>query len=361
MSHVEHPDIPEEPQMETEVDDALMHRFDRNSRLFRARDAIVAVLVAAAVLVLVKGTSMTRQGDQLTGLQHDVVVAVGRPAGWIADQLPLHTAAAKLTKPLSPDQDLGSAGGFDQTGQAAGSGPVHPTRGEQLPPITPDAFSAAAIGARPPARRALHTLLVTGDSLSTPLDKELARRLAGKGVKVDMEPHLGTGISKTALVDWGKLSREQASVDRPDAVVVFIGANEGWPMQGPDGKDVPCCGADWAAVYANRVRQVMNTFRRGGATHVYWLKVMTPRDAARERIEKVVNAAIDVAAQPWRSQIDIVDTISIFTPGERYRDSMNIGGRDTLVRESDGIHLNETGASFMADQLVRLLGTQFTF
>ena len=38
--------------------------------------------------------------------------------------------------------------------------------------------------------------------------------------------------------------------DRPDAVVVFIGANEGFPMPGPGGRAVQCCGPQWAAVYA---------------------------------------------------------------------------------------------------------------
>lgn len=357
MTKVPHPDIPEEPQMETSVDDALMDRFDRNSQLFRARDAIIAVFVAAAVLVLVKGTSMERAGEQLTGLQHDVVVAVGKPAGWIADQLPLHTAATNLTKPLSPDEDLGDVGGFDQA-QAAGAGAG---AASQVPTVTPDAFSPQELGGRPPAKRPLETLLVTGDSLSTPLDKELARRLTDKGVKVLTEPHLGTGISKTALVDWGKLSAKQASDDAPDAVVMFIGANEGWPMKGADGQDVECCGADWAAIYANRVRQMMNTYRRNGATHVYWLKVMTPRDADRQRVEKAVNAGIDVAAQPWRSQIDVVDTIAKFTPGDRYVDSIDVNGRKTLVRESDGIHLNQAGAGLMADEMVALLGARFTF
>lgn len=358
MAKVQHPDIPEEPQMETSVDDALMDRFDRNSQLFRARDAVIAVFVAVAVLVLVKGTSMERAGDQLTGLQHDVVVAVGKPAGWIADQLPLHTAAAKLTKPLSPDEDLGDAGGFDQAQTAAG-GAGDPAA--QVPPVTPDAFSPQELGGKAPAKRPLKTLLVTGDSLSTPLDKELARRLTDKGVNVLTEPHLGSGISKTALVDWGKLSTKQAADDAPDAVVMFIGANEGWPMKGANGKDVECCGADWAAIYANRVRQMMNTYRRNGATHVYWLKVMTPRDADRQRVEKAVNAGIDVAAQPWASQIDIVDTLSIFTPGDRYRDSIDVDGKSTLVRESDGIHLNPTGAGLMADELVQLLGARFIF
>ena len=48
--------------------------------------------------------------------------------------------------------------------------------------------------------------------------------------------------------------------------------------------------------YANRVRQVMDTYRQDGAAKVYWLTVMTPRDPDAQRVIKMVNAAIDVAA-----------------------------------------------------------------
>ena len=50
-----------------------------------------------------------------------------------------------------------------------------------------------------------------------------------------------------------------------------------------------------------------------------------------------MNASVDVAAQPWRSQVRVLDTVPIFTPGARYRASMPIGGHDTIVRESDGM------------------------
>ena len=38
---------------------------------------------------------------------------------------------------------------------------------------------------------------------------------------------------------------------------------------------------------------------------------------------------------------------------------MRLGGRTTLVRESDGIHLNEKGAGFLADLLVARLRQEF--
>src|SRR5205085_260078 len=130
-----------------------------------------------------------------------------------------------------------------------------------VPPVSPDAFDPSALGAKPPPRRPLRTLLVTGDSMSMPLDLDLSRRFAGSAVHVTRDPHVGTGISNSVLVDWGRLSTSQEQNDHPDAVVVFIGANEGFPMQGPGGRQVQCCSAQWAAIYATRARQMMNTYR----------------------------------------------------------------------------------------------------
>jgi hypothetical protein len=202
--------------------------------------------------------------------------------------------------------------------------------------------------------------LVTGDSLSTPLDTILARRLAPDGVEVIRDPHLGTGISNSAFTDWGELSTGQVARDHPDAVVVFIGANEGYAMPGPGGEDVECCGPDYAAVYANRVRQVMNTYRQDGAAKVYWLTVMTPRDPDAQRVERMVNAAIKVAAQPWASEVRVIDTVPIFTPDYEYTDAIEVDGEETIVRESDGIHLNEAGAEIAADAVLDRVDQDFT-
>jgi hypothetical protein len=229
--------------------------------------------------------------------------------------------------------------------------------------VTRDAFDPAALGQKPAApTRALHTLLVTGDSLSTPLDTEMAKRLAGRsGVRTIRDPHLGTGISKSLLVDWGQLSADQVKRDRPDAVVVFIGANEGFPLPGQEGKNVECCGPDWAAVYATRVRRMMETYRRRGAGRVYGLTLPAPRDSDRRDIARTVNASIYAAAAPYRAQVRVLDMSAIFTPGFKYRDAMDVDGRKQIVRESDGIHLNDVGVRPAADAVLQALARDFRF
>jgi lysophospholipase L1-like esterase len=335
-------------------DDNLMERFDREgARRFRARDAVIAIVIAAVVLVLCAGTSVKKAGEEMSpGIGRDIVLAVGRPAAWIADQLPFHSASHTLTAWLSPDAGLKGPGSF----QASASGV---SGAAAVAPVTPDAFSPAQIGQPPPARGRLHTLLVTGDSMSQPLDQDLAQTLTPQGVHVIRDPHIGTGISKSIIVDWGRLSVSQVSQDHPSAVVVFIGANEGFPMPGPGGRSVNCCGPEWAAIYATRVRRMMDTYRQNGAARVYWLTLPTPRETARAKIAQVVNAAIEVAAEPYRAEVRVIDTVPTFTPGNRYRDAITISGQPTIVRQADGIHLNDAGSSLAAKLVLAAVDQDF--
>jgi uncharacterized protein len=329
--------------------ESIHEAYDRaGARGFSAREALVCVFVCALLLAVLEGPSIRRAGERMdSGIQRTMVLAVGHPAGWVGDRLGVARVTHDATSWLSPDKSLSDQAGFANAPSSAS---------RRLPPVTPDAFDPVALGAKPLPHRPLETVLVTGDSMATPLDTEMARKLADRdGLKVIREPHLGTGISKSLLVDWGKLSAQQVAERKPDAVVVFIGANEGFAMPGPGGKQVECCGPDYAAVYANRVRRMMDTYRQKGAARVYWLTLPMPRDKDRQEVARTVNAAIAVAAEPLRSTVRVFDTVPIFTPGAKYRDAM--GGK--IVRQADGIHLNEAGARIAAAHVIALIDRDF--
>jgi hypothetical protein len=307
--------------------------------------------VSVLVLVLFEGSSVRQAGDDLQpGVERDVVRAVGKPAGWVADRLPFDEWGDDALAFLE-DEGSGANGGFGDARRADAAA---------VPAVSPDSFDPAELGAKADRPRKLDKLLVTGDSLSMPLDVELARRMADsdEDVEVERDPHVGTGISKTGLVDWGKLSTEHVSEREPDATVVFIGANEGFSMPGADGKDLECCGPDWAAEFAYRVRSMMNTYRQGGDARVYWLTLPLPRDGDLQDVARSVNAAIRVAAEPYRAQVRVLDMTSLFTPSG-YRDAMEIDGRRQIVRDPDGIHLNNEGARLAADVVLRAVRRDF--
>ena len=286
-----------------------------------ARDALIAIALATLLLVLFQGAAVRNAADQLSpGIGRDVVAAVGEPTGWIADQLPF-------------------------------TGPTD----DALAWLENDGEPRAA-----PAATGDVTLLVTGDSLAMPLDTELARRYAGSDVSVERDPHVGTGISKSDLVDWTELAAKQARRHDPDAVVVFIGANEGFALPKPGGGQAQCCGADWQDAFAARVGRMIDAYLRGGDARVYWLTVPTPRDPARQEIADAVNSAVTTAAEDAGDRVRAIDLDARFAPDGGYSDAIDVGGRERIVREQDGIHLNAAGAAVAADVVQDAVDEDFT-
>ena len=176
--------------------------------------------------------------------------------------------------------------------------------GRRRPAGHPGRVHAGELGASPPAAPA-----AAHAARHRRLDVAAARpgprpTLIPQGVKVIRDPHIGTGISKSILVDWGQAlhqpgragpSRRGRRVHRRQR-----GLLDARPRR-PDGRLLR---AEWAAIYATRVRRMMNTYRRAGAARVYWLTLPTPREAARaSRSRAWSTPPIVVAAEPWPRQV----------------------------------------------------------
>ncbi len=301
--------------MPTERDPSILAR--PTGRRLRARDALICVGVAVLLLLLVEGSSIRRSGEEMeTGVARTLVLAVGHPAGWVADRLPFAGAADRATAWLSPDEDLGGPGGFEAGGPARGLG------------------AWRRWGRRPSTRRRWASGRRAGRAAPAARDRRLpgaaAGRRAGPAPGRGRRAHgarraPGHRDLQSELVDWGRLSVQQVRERRPDAVVMLLGANEGFPMRAAGGGTVQCCGPAWAAEYATRARRMMDTYRRRGAARVYWLTLPAPRDGDRADIARTINAAIAVAAQPYRAQVRVLDLVRVFTPGGRFRDAMPSG------------------------------------
>jgi hypothetical protein len=216
---------------------------------------------------------------------------------------------------------------------------------------------AYVLGASTPQQRLRRTMvarprhgrlriLATGDSMIQIVDSFIRAR-AGERAQLRSDARVSTGISKPSLLDWRAHAREQAARIRPDVTVMFLGANDGFPMAGSD-----CCGAPWIAEYARRAHQMMRTYARGGRGRVYWLLLPAARRGFFREIFPAVNAALRGAAQGLEDEVELIELDEVFTPGGRFRKSMRIGGRLVRVRQSDGVHLNTNGAALAARLVV---------
>ena len=218
-------------------DDSLDDRFDRHGPRASARATrSSASALCALLLVLFEGRSMRRagRGDATRAGSARSCSRVGDPprAG-SPTASPLATRVRHARRlGCIPDETCSAAPAAStrRAPRAAAGG---------VPPVTPDAFDPRALGDKPRRQRAAAARCWSPAtrcrSRSTPSSRARSRR---SGVKVVRDAaHRHRASPRPTLVDWGKLSVAQvAQATSPDAVVVFIGANEGFPMRGRGGQ-----------------------------------------------------------------------------------------------------------------------------
>ena len=175
------------------------------------------------------------------------------------------------------------------------------------------------------------------------MQQPLAQRLRHLGHEVITDGRFGTGITKPEILDWPGHAEHQVREFRPDAAVVFIGANDSWPIAG-----TKCCGRRWRALYAQRVRQMIATYGRS-----VWLTLPAPRKPRLARVFRAVNRALHRAVADGRAQL--LDLVPVFTPGWRYRREMPWNGELVVVRQLDGVHLGHDGLGIASDLVVEAL------
>lgn len=194
---------------------------------------------------------------------------------------------------------------------------------------------------RPPAHL---RLLATGDSMIQIIDSYLRARLPRATVRSDA--HISTGISKPFMLDWVALAKRQAVSVRPDATVMFIGANDGFAIGSAN-----CCGRDWINAYAKRVETMMRAYLRDGHGRVYWLLLPPAGRPAFQRVFVAVNAALHRAAKAVGDGVELLDDGAIVAPGGRFTRTLH----GHVVRQDDEVHLSTYGASLVADEIIAAL------
>jgi hypothetical protein len=230
-------------------------------------------------------------------------------------------------------------------------------------PRRPGRYRVVVTGpAGPPVRRTLVVrpasrrlqVLATGDSMIQIIDGDLQQRLSQRGpIDVRSDAHISTGISKLFSFDWLVHARSSARALHPDVTVMFLGANDGFPMGTPRGHTAPCCNRAWEDEYARRARTMMRAYARGGAGTVYWLLLPTPRGKNFQRVFRPVNRALRAAARSFPGVVHLIDLGATFTPGGRFRQLMRWEGHTVSVRQPDGVHLSVAGASIAATLIIR--------
>lgn len=219
---------------------------------------------------------------------------------------------------------------------SAASVPATPTPKPTVPP--PEVWEASASR---PVR-----VWVGGDSMGGELGWGLGPMLEKTGV---LEPVLfykeSSGICRPDFYDWRDKMESVMRNDKPDAVVVMIGANDIQSVW-QDGKWIEHGDPDWMRLYQKRVGDMAKTAIKGGARRVYWVGMPIMQKSSSNSYMRSVNKAVQKAVAG--------------IPGAQYVDSWGLftdedGDFVQSLRLADGFHFSVEGQKLISKAVLKAI------
>jgi len=300
------------------------------------------VLIAFLIAALFNSEAMVRAGEGMKpGTTRDIVLGVAEPLDTVAGAVGFHLPRQGFD--LAFGQESKTASGTELE-----EGSVGILRRRASEEARPD-------WRRPTTARPLR-VLVTGDSEADLVGLRL-NDLDTRGLlDIETVARNGTALTNPGFFNWELNAEQEIEARDPEAVVMLIGANDGFNVEA-DGEVHAPGTPEWETEFARRVAVVMEALAGDGDRPVYWVPPPTARDETFDAIYESENRAVQRAAESVTGAryIDVYYTIN---DGE-YTDQVRIGGRKVLGRQSDGIHFNREGALVPAQMVLDAMATDF--
>jgi uncharacterized protein len=285
---------------------------------------VIALLVAA----LFNSEAIVRAGESMQGgTTRDVVLSVARPLDDVAGAVGLHLPRQGFDKAFGQEAKTAEGTELEQGSTAI---------------LRPNKRKDARQSFVQPTPTSPVEVFVTGDSQAQFIGELLTDELPDDLFNVEVMPRNATGLTNPEFFNWEINAQQEIDARKPDAVVMVIGANDGFNVLGEDGQLYGPQDPEWETEYARRAAVVMRELGSKGKRPVYWLPPPTARDPEFNTIYETQNRAIEQAARavPGARYVDIYNTIN----NGRYSDELKIDGRRVLARQSDGVHFSREGS-----------------
>jgi len=223
-----------------------------------------------------------------------------------------------------------------------------------LPPATSGGPATLGGGASPaqPGRAVSNAdplrEYMAGDSFAEWIGADLTAYGQRSGpVTTSTDGKISSGLANPAFFDWPARLTQAMATNRPDVVVIVLGANDLNGVSGSAGyfaNGTP----GWLTEYGRRQGQIMDIVGQRGA-QLYWLAQPPMRDPGQNSAAFAVNqsARAQIASRPW---VHYVDTWTLFSDANGNYATTVIGasGQAITARQDDGLHLSREGATLLA-------------
>ena len=166
----------------------------------------------------------------------------------------------------------------------------------------------------PLPKRQIRSLMVVGDSLSISLGEQVETSLAtAPRLSFARLGKVSSGLARPDFFDWDRHMEDMAARNKPDAVVVMIGANDNQHLRQADGSQVYFGTPEWDRAYAAKVRRVVETCRRyNPQASIFWMGAPVMASPALSRDLRHINALVAQVMERTRD-CHYVDTWKLFS------------------------------------------------
>ncbi len=167
-----------------------------------------------------------------------------------------------------------------------------------------------------------------------------------KDAKVEF---LGAGISGNKVPDLQKRLDRDVLARKPTLVFIYIGINDVW-----HGQDDPTRGTSKEAFKAGLV-DVIKRIQGSGARVILCTPTVIgeKKDGANKNDAKLDEYAAISRAVAKDLKVPVCDLRSAFI---MYLKTHNPDNKDREIMTGDGVHLNDAGNKFVAEQMMRMFG-----
>ena len=166
----------------------------------------------------------------------------------------------------------------------------------------------------------------------------------------------GTGLARPDVFDWMQEYPAMIGAEKPDAVIVAIGTNDGQNFV-DNGKGLAFGSEGWVKAYRQRTADFLNLLTQDGA-RVVWIGLPPMKSGSlNERAEEINRIAYSVVSRNpqavwWNPEQYVGDDTGGF------REFMTgADGRTTRIRTADGIHLSDEGSALLTPSLLEWLNS----
>lgn len=203
------------------------------------------------------------------------------------------------------------------------------------------------------------SVFVGGDSQAEYLGDAITTE-SGLPLAVEVQHEISTSLSRPDYFNWPARLAEVVEDQDPEAVVLFIGANDHQDMADSEGNRLVEGSEEWQREWTRRLAITFDLLEADDR-HIFWVTQPPMRDGdLNAGIDQINDLAAAVIAD--REFVTAIDIWPLFGGESGFSERVTgPDGADVRARIDDGVHLTRAASSWVADMVFAAMTRTWEF